>query len=268
MRRSGGALLILAVVAACAPRDREIVLASTTSVDDSGLLDAILPAFHEAHPEFQVKVIAVGSGEALSLAARGDADLVIAHSPAAERQFMADGHGRARTPLMRNDFVIVGPEADPAGVGCAASAGVPADAMRAIAGQRAPFVSRGDHSGTHARELELFADAGVDVDPAAGWYMAIGQGMGEALRVASERQAYTLTDRATYLALRDNLMLAVLVDGGGGMENEYSVIVSSRGRNREGADALATWLSRDEGRMLIGAFGRERFGRALFDAVH
>lgn len=252
--------LSIAVVAACAPRDREIVLASTTSVDDSGLLEALLPAFHEAFPQYQVKVIAVGSGEALALAARGDADLVIAHSPAAELRFMNEGHGRTRTELMRNDFVIAGPADDPAQV-----RGLPArDALRAIAAARVPFVSRGDNSGTHARERALLQDAGIAGDTAGGWYMSIGQGMGEALRVASERQAYTLTDRATYLALRENLQLDVLVEGGG-LENAYAVITTARGRNQEGANELASWLAGRAGQAHIAAFGREQFGRSLFE---
>ena len=205
-------------------------------------------------------MIAVGSGEALALAARGDADLVIAHSPAAELRFMNEGHGRTRTELMRNDFVIVGPADDPAQV-----RGVPAhDALRAIAAARAPFVSRGDNSGTHARERALLQAAGIGADTAGGWYMSIGQGMGEALRVASERQAYTLTDRATYAALRENLQLDVLVEDGG-LENVYAVITTVRGRNQQGADALASWLAGRVGQAHIAAFGREQFGRSLFE---
>lgn len=262
MRRIVGALLTFAVAAACAPRDREIVLASTTSVDDSGLLEAILPAYHEAHPEYQVKVIAVGSGEALALAERGDADIVIAHSPDAEARFMEAGHGRARVALMGNDFIIVGPAPDPAQV-----RGLDAvEATGAISRARVSFVSRGDNSGTHARERSLLKQAGIAGDTTGAWYMSIGQGMGEALRVASERQAYTLSDRATFTALRANLQLDVLVEGDG-LENVYSVITTVRGRNHDGADALASWLTGRDGQARIGAFGRERFGRALFEPL-
>lgn len=261
MRRFGATVLAFAVATACAPRDREIVLASTTSVEDSGLLDALLPAFHETHPDYQVKVIAVGSGEALELGARGDADIVISHSPAAEQRFMADGAGRARRVIMANDFVLVGPAADPAGIrGIAA-----AEALRAIATARAPFISRGDDSGTHVREQALWADAGGIPPDTSAWYMSIGQGMGSALRIASERSGYTLSDRATFMSLARTLLLEILVEGGASLENVYATLTTTRGRNAEGADALAGWLASEAGQARIGAFGVERFGRSLFE---
>jgi tungstate transport system substrate-binding protein len=246
---------------ACEPREREIILACTTSVEDSGLLDALIPAFSAAHPGYNVKVIAVGSGEALALAERGDADVVISHSPAAEQRFMAGGHGRTRTPIMANDFVLVGPSADPAGV-----RGQPvARALRAIARTGAPFVSRADDSGTHTRERSLWQVAGID--PAGAWFLEIGQGMGDALRVASERAGYTVSDRATFLALAHGLLLEVLVEGDEGLRNVYSVITASRGRNHEGADALAGWLAGADGQRRIAAFGLEAFGRSLFEPL-
>lgn len=247
--------------AACQPREREIILACTTSVEDSGLLDALLPAFSTQHPEYTVKIIAVGSGEALALAERGDADIVISHSPAAEQRFLTGGHGRERIEIMANDFVIVGPAADPAGI-----RGLPVgEALRRMADTEAPFVSRADDSGTHTRERSLWRDAGIE--PSGSWYMEIGQGMGEALRIASERAGYTISDRATYLALSHSLELDVLVEGDAGLRNVYSVITTTRGRNRRGADALAAWLSSAEGQSRIGAFGAEEFGRSLFEPL-
>ncbi|MGH7445521.1 MAG: substrate-binding domain-containing protein, partial [Longimicrobiales bacterium] len=160
-----------------------------------------------------------------------------------------------------NDFVLVGPAADPAGIrGSDASA-----ALRAIAATRAPFVSRGDDSGTHVRERALWVDAGGLPIDTASWYMSIGQGMGNALRIASERSGYTLTDRATFMSLAETLFLEVLVEGGAELENVYSVMTTARGRNGRGADALAEWLASEPGQTLIGAFGVERFGRSLFE---
>lgn len=230
-------------------------------MEDSGLLDALLPEFSSQHPGYVVKIIAVGSGEALALAERGDADVVISHSPAAEERFMAAGHGRERTPIMANDFVLVGPAEDPARVqGSTITA-----ALAAVAAARAPFVSRADDSGTHTRERALWRDAGID--PSGEWYMEIGQGMGEALRIASERAGYTISDRATYLALSHALYLNVLVEGDEGLRNVYSVITTSRGRNHAGADSLATWLAGSAGQQRIGAFGADDFGRSLFEPL-
>ena len=261
MRQALLGACILVLAAACSPREREVILACTTSVEDSGLLDSLLPAYDEQHPGYNIKVIAVGSGEALALAERGDADIVISHSPAAEERFMEAGHGRERTAIMANDFVLVGPASDPAGV-----RSLPVkDALVTIAQAEAPFVSRADDSGTHTRERGLWNDA--DLEPSGGWYMEIGQGMGEALRVASERAGYTITDRATFLALSHSLLLEVLVEGDEGLRNVYSVITTTRGRSHEGADRLAGWLSGDEGQRLIGSFGREEFGRSLFEPL-
>ncbi len=251
----------LALVA-CAQRSREIVLASTTSVQDSGLLDILLPAFHQAHPRFRVRAVAVGSGEALRLAARGDADVLLVHSPRAEQEFMAAGHGESRRRVMWNDFVVVGPPEDPAGVRGMRDA---AAAFRRIAAARARFISRGDGSGTHAREREIWAAAAVE--PAGSWYLEAGQGMGAVLVLADETGAYTLTDRGTYLSLRDRMRLIVLVEGDERLRNEYSVIVVAGAANAEGARAFADWLLSEEAQRLIGALGVDRYGRPLFTPV-
>ncbi len=246
-------------VLSCGANPRELVLASTTSTDDSGLFDHLLPAFREAHPEYGVSVLAVGSGQALALAKRGDADVVLVHSPKAEEQFMAEGHGESRRPVMFNDFVIVGPRADPAGVrGLMDGAG----ALGRIAGADAPFISRGDDSGTHNKERELWSVAGLE--PQGGWYWEVGQGMGNVLMMASELDAYTLTDRGTYLSMSNVLGLTVLVEGDPALRNQYSVITASEAANLDGARAFADWITSPAAQTLIDGFGVEAFGRSLF----
>jgi tungstate transport system substrate-binding protein len=239
---------------------RELVLASTTSTEDSGLFDVLLPAFEREHPQFQIKLIAVGSGQALALGRRGDADVLLVHSPADEEAFMREGHGTTRVPVMMNDFVLLGPETDPAAVRAATEA---ADAMRRVASAGAPFVSRGDSSGTHRKELALWRAAGVD-PRGAPWYMEVGQGMGDALRVASERGGYVLSDRGTYLFLAPGLDLSIAFEGDEALFNPYSVIVVSRARNARGAEAFSRWITAQDAQVLIGSYGVERFGAPLF----
>ncbi|KPK78394.1 MAG: tungsten ABC transporter substrate-binding protein, partial [Gemmatimonas sp. SM23_52] len=226
------ALALALALVSCSTGRREVVLASTTSTEDSGLFEVLLPGFQRARPGYRVRVIAVGSGEALRLAERGDADAVLAHSPRAEERFMAAGHGESRRPVMFNDFVIVGPEADVAVIRGLSGA---ATAFARIAGSAAPFISRGDDSGTHARERLLWDAARIE--PAGSWYLEAGQGMGAVLMMASEKQAYTLTDRGTYLSLRDRLELSVLVEGDPALRNQYSVIVVRGAANPDGARA-------------------------------
>jgi tungstate transport system substrate-binding protein len=255
-----GVLLLLGLAAACgrAASPAIMVVASTTSLYDSGLLDELVPAFEAAHPLYRVRVIAVGSGHALELGRRGDADVLLVHSPADEERFMAAGHGARRLPVMRNDFVLVGPAHDPARV--AAAAGV-LDALRRIADVRAPLISRGDSSGTHRRELALW-NAAAGEPPQ--WRTEVGQGMGETLGIASERQAYTLTDRATFLALGAALQLVILIEDAALLDNPYSVITVSGARNAEGADRFAEWLASAAAAETIRAFGRDHFGEAAF----
>jgi tungstate transport system substrate-binding protein len=188
----------LAAVLACGGCGRApapaITLATTTSTQDSGLLDALLPRFRQ-ETGIEVKVVAVGTGQALQLGRRGDADVLLVHDPAGEEQFMAEGFGSERRPVMHNDFVLVGPPADPAGVKGQASA---AAAFARIARARAPFVSRGDESGTHQKEKAVWRAAGIE--PGGDWYVRAGGGMGQVLRMATEKRAYTLSDRGTFLA--------------------------------------------------------------------
>jgi len=249
----------VAVTASCAREPQEIVLASTTSTEDSGLFERLIPAFQRAHPDYRVRVIAVGSGEALRLAARGDADVVLTHSPAAEEEFMAAGHGLERRRVMYNDFAVVGPPAGPA-THCARRAA--SAALACIAEAEALFISRGDDSGTHARERRLWQAAAVQ--PSGEWYLQAGQGMGAVLMMASERRAYTLTDRGTFQSLRDGLHLDVLVEGGDELRNQYTVTTIRNATNLQGARTFADWIVSEPAQTLIGDFGVDRFGRPLF----
>jgi len=238
-------------------------LATTTSTQDSGLLNVLNPAF-EAASRIQVDVIAVGSGRALALARNGDVDVVLAHDPAAEEAFVADGAGIERRPVMTNDFVLVGPPADPAGLRAATSA---ADAFARIARTEAPFVSRGDQSGTHVKELALFAAA--QVQPAGPWYLAAGQGMGPVLQIADEKPAYTLADRGTWLARRADLGLILLYAGDPALLNPYHVMLVNPAHHPharvEAARAYADFLTGARGQALIGGFQID--GEALFTPV-
>ncbi|HXF69136.1 MAG TPA: substrate-binding domain-containing protein [Thermoflexus sp.] len=265
-------LWLLVVLTACAPVARpptaplpanpEIILATTTSTQDSGLLDVLIPDF-EAKTGYRVKVIAVGTGAALAMGARGDADVLLTHAPDAERQLVASGDVVDRRLVMHNDFIIVGPKADPAGVRGMVKA---SEALRRIAQAQALFISRGDDSGTHQMELALWKEAGIT--PQGAWYQESGQGMGATLKIASEKGAYTLTDRATYLAMRDRLDLILLLEGDEALYNVYHVMVINPkkhpGVNFEGAMAFADYLTSPEAQKIIGEFGKDRFGQPLF----
>ncbi|HEX6587976.1 MAG TPA: substrate-binding domain-containing protein [Longimicrobiales bacterium] len=264
MRRT--ALLLAAALVACgggddAPRT-EIVVATTTSVEDTGLLELLAPALREELPDYRVSFVAVGSGQALALARRGDADVVFVHDPDAEQRFVAEGHGDRRRTIMRNDFVVIGPPSDPARVREAATT---ADAFRRIAAAGALFLSRGDSSGTHRKEIALWRDAGVVPDGA--WYREAGVGQGDLVRMASERAAYALTDRGTYRFHEAGLELDVVHADQPPLENVYSVIVASRARDARGARAVADWLAGPRARALIRSHGTERFGSPLFDVI-
>jgi tungstate transport system substrate-binding protein len=239
-----------------------VILASTTSTADTGLLDALIPLFAEA-TGLALKPIAVGSGAALELGERGEADVLLVHSPAAEEAFMAAGHGLERRTVMFNDFVLVGPREDPAAVAGAPDA---AAAMAAIAAGSAPFVSRGDDSGTHALEKRLWEAAGVA--RAGGWYTEAGSGMADTLRIADQRRAYALADRGTWLALRDDLDLPILLEGDPALRNVYHVVTVNPANgpavDAAGGAAFAAFLLEPETQAFIGAFGADRFGQPLF----
>jgi tungstate transport system substrate-binding protein len=243
-------------------RTAAITLATTTSTQDSGLLDELLAAF-KSESGITVKVVAVGSGQALELARRGDVDVLLVHSPAAEQEFMEQGFGDKRLAVMHNDYVIVGPPDDPAKTKTAPNA---ADALAAIAKVQTPFVSRGDDSGTHKKELELWK--ATSVTPKNDWYISAGAGMAQALRIANEKKAYVLADRGTYLALKGELELVVLFEGDERLLNRYSVITINPDKHphlhHDEANRFAEYLISPAGQEAIGAFGVERFGQALF----
>jgi len=259
---------------AAAPQPVVLRLATTTSTADTGLLAAILPDF-ETSCGCRVDVVAVGTGQALEIGRRGDADVLLVHAPDQEAVFMKEGHGSRRDDVMYNDFVIVGLAADPAGVKGAATA---KEAFRRIAAARASFASRGDRSGTHSKELALWKAAGQSPTPttALPWYLSLGQGMGETLGFAGERQAYTLSDRGTWLFMQRKLPNLRVLFGGASMRenpdrdlrNQYGVIVVSQQQHASVNAALATrfadWLLSKPTQQRIGAFGREQAGQSLF----
>ena len=241
-----------------------IILATTTSTRDAGLLDSLLPVF-EQRSGYRVKVIAVGSGQALAMGRRGDADVVLSHAPEAERLLVDSGYFVRRRLVMHNEFLIVGPARDSAGLRGLSDA---AAAFRRMADRRAPFVSRGDQSGTHQRELALWKRAGLASPPRDAWYVESGQGMGATLLLADERRAYTLTDRATYLAWRDKLQLVPMVEGDSLLYNVYHVLElnphNAARINVAGGGAFADFVVSPEAQALIAQFGKSRFGQSLF----
>jgi len=242
-----------------APEPTKVVLASTTSTQDSGLFDELIPAFEEAYPEYQVEVIAVGTGEALELGQNKDADVLLVHAKAKEEQFVEDGYGVERVDVMYNDFIVVGPPADPAAIKGMTDA---SDAFTKIANAQATFVSRGDDSGTHTKELSIWEEAGIE--PSGPWYMSTGQGMGDVLKIASETPGYTLSDRATFLALEDTLALEIDVEGDPALFNQYGCIVVTDANNQEGGQAFWDWIISDEGQAVIETYGVEEYGEPLF----
>jgi len=243
---------------AAGPSDeKSLILATTTSTQDSGLLDELLPVFTE-DTGWKVKPLAVGSGQAIELGRRGEADVLLVHSPEAELEFVAEGSAGERRLVMHNDFVLVGPANDPAGI-----RGLPAtEAMQKIATAKAGFVSRGDESGTHAREQKLWEEN--KTVPSGQWYRSTGQGMGPTLQVASETSAYTLTDRATYLSQKANLELEVLSEGDKSLLNVYHVIEMTEDAGDrvqpDAAKAFADWMVGERAQKMIGEFGTEEGG--------
>jgi tungstate transport system substrate-binding protein len=250
------ACLLLALgCASSAFAQRYVTVASTTSTEQSGLFGHILPLF-ERKTGIEVRVVAVGTGQALDLARRGDADVVFVHAKAAEEEFLREGHGVRRFPVMYNDFVVIGPRADPAGI---AGGTDTLEAFRKIKSAGAPFVSRGDRSGTHIAEVNLWSMAGIDIAKEKGaWYRETGQGMGPALNTASSMNAYLLSDRATWLAFMNRGDLGVLVQGDTRLMNQYGVMLVNPERHpsvkRAAGQAFIDWLVSPEGQAAIAAY--------------
>jgi len=254
-------IVILGVACGANQPAADVILATTTSFQDSGLLDVLVEDF-ERRSGYRVKTTAVGTGQALSIGERGDADVLVVHSPDAELEFMRSGAGDRRLLVMHNDFVLVGPPEDPARILGRRTL----EAFRAIADAKATFISRGDRSGTDMLERELWSQTGIR--PSRPWYLEAGVGMGQTLVIASEKSAYTLTDRGTFLARQGPLRLAVLVEKDPPLINLYHVITIAATRfprvNKRGADAFADYLVSPEAQRLIGAFGVDRYGEPLF----
>lgn len=256
------AAAVVGVPTGARAESKTVILATTTSTQDSGLLDVLVPLF-ERQTGYTVKTIAVGTGQALALAGRGEADVALAHAPALERKYVAEGKLTNRRLVMYNDFVLVGPESDPVHVRGERSA---VAALRKIAAASARFVSRGDQSGTHLLELALWKQAGVTL--AAPWYIESGQGMGATLGIANDRGAYTLADRATFLAFGRRVALRVMVEGDRPLLNIYAVLDVNPANgprvNVPGGKAFAAFMLAPETQAVIRTFGVDRYGQALF----
>jgi len=263
MRRTLVALGILAALAAPAlSQSSVVILSTTTSTQDSGLLDVLVPMF-ERQAGLTVKTISVGTGQALALAARGEADVTLAHAPGVEKKYVDEGKMRNRRLVMYNDFVIIGPEDDPAKI-----KGLPkaTDALKRIAQSQSRFVSRGDTSGTHVLEQGLWKQAGVE--PQGAWYIESGQGMGAALGIANDRRAYALTDRGTFLAFQKRITLPILVEKDRPLLNIYSVMEVNPANgprvNAAGGKAFADFMLLPEVQAVIRTFGVDKYGQPLF----
>ena len=255
--------LVCVTMAPAAAAQKNLILATTTSTQDSGLLDVLIPLFEKENGYF-VKTIAVGSGQAMTMGKKGEADVLLVHSPDAEKKFMAEAAGSSRRLVMHNDFVLVGPAADPAKVKGTKSS---AEVFKKISQAGALFLSRGDNSGTHAKEKGLWKAAGVAPD-GQKWYQQTGLGMGQTLNVAAEKKGYTLTDRATYLALKKTLGLEILVEGDAKLLNVYHVIEVNPAKwpkvNTAGAKAFADFMVSKKTQEVIGTFGVDKYGSPLF----
>jgi tungstate transport system substrate-binding protein len=244
---------------------RTVILSTTTSTQDSGLLDVLIPLF-EKQTGYSIKTISVGTGQALALAAKGDADVALVHAPSLEKQYVADGKLLNRRLVMYNDFVIIGPKEDPAKARLAKSS---VGALKAIEQAKASFVSRGDNSGTHLLEKALWKSAGIE--PKGAWYIEAGQGMGATLGIANERNAYTITDRGTYLALGKRVSLPILIEGDKALLNIYSVMEVNPANgpriNAAGGKAFADFMVAPQTQNVVRSFGVEKFGQSLFVPV-
>jgi len=245
------------------PAKADVILATTTSTQDSGLLDVLIPSF-EKKTGYRIKTIAVGSGQAIAMGEKGEADVLLTHAPDAEKKISAAGAVINRRLVMHNDFVIVGPADDPARIKGKKSQ----EALISIAGTNSYFVSRGDNSGTDQMEKKLWSLS--NLKPSGAWYQEAGAGMGQTLNIANEKKGYAMTDRATYLAQKKNLSLEILVEGDAKLLNIYHVMEVNPEKyskvNKDGAKAFADFLLSVEGQAMIAGFGREKYGQPLFFA--
>ncbi|KAB3535512.1 tungsten ABC transporter substrate-binding protein [Alkaliphilus pronyensis] len=264
------AILIVYLItfsAACSlisSKNSTIILATTTSTENSGLLDYLLPVFTE-DTGVKVKVVAVGTGQALRMGEDGDADIILAHAKAAEDEFVKLGHGVKRFDVMYNDFILIGPSSDPFNISTLAKNNI-LEAFALINTNKATFISRGDDSGTHKKELALWSQ--LDIEPTGDWYFSVGQGMGQVIQMANEKNAYTLADRGTYTSMKGKIDLQIIVEGDPTLFNQYGIIAVNPKKNPsinyDGAKKLIQWMLSEKGQYLIGEFGKEKYGEALF----
>lgn len=256
-------VVMVFTITACSKKERSMVLATTTSTQDSGLLDYLLPLF-KADTGITVKVLAKGTGEAIEVAKRGDADALLVHAKSQELQFVKDGFATERLEVMYNDFILVGPKDDPAKL----KEKAPSDALAAlklISSSKANFISRGDKSGTNTKELAIWKPAGIT--PTGKWYISAGKGMGAVLTMASEKKAYTLTDRATYLNMKSTLDLDIVTEKGKDLLNQYALLRMDDSKNKikvKEENEFIDWMLSDKGQKLIGEYGKEKYGMPLF----
>ena len=256
-------LIIISLTTPVYAQQKTIILATTTSTQDSGLLDVLIPIL-EKKTGYLVKTIAVGSGQAMAMGQKGEADVLLVHSPVAEKKLVAEGYGVNRRIIMHNDFIIVGPSEDSAKINGSKSA---SESFKKIASAKALFLSRADKSGTHVKETDIWKKAGVNPE-GEKWYQQTGLGMGQTLNVTAEKKGYTLADRATYLALKKNLGLDILVEGDAILLNIYHVIEVNPAKwpkvNTAGAKAFADFMVSKEAQEIIKSFGVDKFGSPLF----
>lgn len=246
-------------------KPNDLILATTTSTQDSGLLDYLLPQFTK-ETDIKVKTIAVGTGKAIKMGEQGEADVLLVHDTKSEEKFVKDGYAKERKDVMYNDFVIVGPKDDPLKLKEITGENKTEDALKKIAEDHATFISRADDSGTNKKELKLWKAA--DIDPKGDWYVESGAGMGDVLKMASEKQAYTLTDRGTFLAMRDKLNLEVVVEGGKDLKNQYGVMCVNPDKfknvNYKEAQEFEDWILDAKTQKEIGEFKKAEYGQSLF----
>jgi len=256
-------LIIISLTTPVYAQQKTIILATTTSTQDSGLLDVLIPVF-EKQTGYFVKTIAVGSGQAMAMGQKGEVDVLLVHSPAAEKKLVAEGYGVNRRIIMHNDFIIVGPSEDSAKINGSKSA---SESFKKIASAKALFLSRADKSGTHVKETDIWKKAGVNPE-GEKWYQQTGLGMGQTLNVVAEKKGYTLADRGTYLALKKNLGLDILVEGDAILLNVYHVIEVNPAKwpkvNVPGGKAFADFMVSNETQGIIKTFGVEKYGSPLF----
>lgn len=260
------AFLLLISFTACskAPEKRNITLSTTTSLNDSGLLEYLKPQL-EKDTNLNLKIVAQGTGQAIKTGENGDADVLFVHDKKSEDKFVADGHGIKRIEVMYNYFVIVGPENDPAGIQQSGETDA-GKAFKAINDKKVNFISRGDDSGTNKKENTIWSSQ--KIKPSGSWYISAGKGMGDTLMMADEKNAYTLTDKATYLSMKDKLKLKIVLENAKDLKNQYTIIAVNPEKHKNvdkaGAEAFINWMTSDKALKLIGDYGKDKYGQSLF----